>query len=361
VAQADIVLDHLTKAYKSLVSVNDVSAEVQPGEFISMIGPSGCGKSVVLRLIAGLEVPTSGNLYIKGNNMAGIPAYKRNLALVFQSFSLWPHTNVLGNVEFGLKMRGVDKDIRKRKALDALRTVGLEGFEHRRINEMSGGQRQRVGLARALAVDPTVVLLDEPLGALDAKLRIEMQSELKQLQKNMGITFVHVSGEQSEAMAMADRIIVMAEGKFQQIGTPAEIYLTPRTRFVAGFVGKNNVFDGTVESADSDWVRVNSILGTFTLKRSAEFKPESKEVSFVVRAERVHLLAGEQDGITNRVTGTIAGLEYEGSVVTIVLSMCNGQEVKVEQHESLTRQWAPKHGDTLTVGWKPEDTYVLPV
>ncbi|MCL5960292.1 MAG: ABC transporter ATP-binding protein [Chloroflexi bacterium] len=358
--EADIVLDQVNKQYGPVMAVNDASVAVQRGEFLSIIGPSGCGKSVVLRLIAGLESPTSGEIYIKGVNVKGVPPYQRNVGMVFQNFALWPHTNVHGNVEFGLKMRGVSKSESKSRVAKALKDVGLEGYGERRISELSGGQKQRVGLARSLVLEPSVLLLDEPLGSLDAKLRIEMQSELKQLQREMGITFIHLTGEQSEALAMADRIVVMAKGRFEQIGTPSEIYVRPRTRFVAGFVGKNNIFEGEVEASEGADLRVRTTDGVFTLRGAAETAPQGKEVTFVVRAELLRQVGEGGDGLDNKVVGTVQGLEYTGSIVTLILALPSGQELKMEQHESLTRHLAPRHGDKLNIGWKAQDTYILP-
>ena len=242
----DVELRNATKRFGDVVAVDDVSLAVKTGEFVSIIGPSGCGKTTTMRMIAGLDQPDAGEVIIRGQAMQGVPPYERNVALVFQSFALFPHLDALGNVEFGLRMRGVDKKTRRERALRALQTVGLGGFERRRVGQLSGGQRQRVALARALVVEPALILLDEPLGSLDARLRIEMQSELKSLQQQLGITFIHVSHNQGEALAMADRIVVMNEGRFEQVDRPAAIYGTPRTRFVAEFVGTNNIFDGQI-------------------------------------------------------------------------------------------------------------------
>jgi ABC-type Fe3+/spermidine/putrescine transport system ATPase subunit len=241
VSSVDVQLAGVVKRFEAVTAVDHVSLEVRHGEFLSLIGPSGCGKTTTLRLIAGLDQPDAGQIIIKGRRMEGVPPYDRNIGLVFQSFALFPHLNVIQNVEFGLRMRGTPHKERTEKALRALATVGMEKLAHRRIDQLSGGQKQRVGLARALVTEPAVVLLDEPLGSLDAKLRIEMQSELKALQRQMGITFIHVSHNQSEALAMADRIAVMNDGRFEQVGTPYEVYNKPQTRFVAEFVGRNNI------------------------------------------------------------------------------------------------------------------------
>src|SRR5262252_9124689 len=253
--EADVQLIGVTKRFGDVTAVDQVDLEVSSGEFLSVIGPSGCGKTTTMRLIAGLDQPDAGQILIRGRHMEGVPPYQRNVGLVFQSFALFPHLNVAENVEFGLRMRDEARQARADKALKALRAVGLEALAKRRIEQLSGGQKQRVALARALVVEPALILLDEPLGSLDAKLRIEMQSELKSLQRQMGITFIHVSHNQSEALVMADRIAVMNEGRFEQIGAPQAIYQQPQTRFVAEFVGRNNIFEGQVIQARNGTVR----------------------------------------------------------------------------------------------------------
>ena len=219
-AEKDVEIVGASKRFGSVTAVDNVSLDVYRGEFLSIIGPSGCGKTTTMRLIAGLDQPDSGQVIIRGAHMEGVPPYKRNVGMVFQSFALFPHLNVLDNVQFGLKMRNVAETERLAKAQRALKVVGLDGYDKRRIDQLSGGQKQRVALARALVVEPALILLDEPLGALDARLRIDMQSELKSLQRQMGITFIHVSHNQGEALVMADRIAVMNVGRFEQIDTP---------------------------------------------------------------------------------------------------------------------------------------------
>ena len=231
VAEADVRLQDVTKRFDDVTAVDRVTLDVYRGEFVSIIGPSGCGKTTTMRMIAGLDQPDAGEVIIRGPAMQGVPPYERNVALVFQSFALFPHLDVLGNVEFGLRMRGVAQAERRERGADVpCETVGYGGFERRRVGQLSGGQRQRVALARALVVEPALILLDEPLGSLDARLRIEMQSELKSLQQQLGITFIHVSHNQGEALAMADRIVVMNEGRFEQVDTPQRRSTAPRAR-----------------------------------------------------------------------------------------------------------------------------------
>ncbi len=354
----DVELRSATKTFGDVVAVDAVDLAVKTGEFVSIIGPSGCGKTTTMRMIAGLDQPDSGEVIIRGQPMQGVPPYERNVALVFQSFALFPHLDVIGNVEFGLRMRGVGKGERRERAMRALRTVGLEGFERRRIGQLSGGQRQRVALARALVVEPALILLDEPLGSLDARLRIEMQSELKTLQQQLGITFIHVSHNQGEALAMADRIVVMNEGRFEQVDPPAAIYGSPRTRFVAQFVGTNNIFDGAVTGASGDRMMVNTPAGDLVIAANGHATGRDR-LSFVVRADRLRWL---DDGARadNELLATVLAIEYTGSLSTISLSLPSGELVKMEQHESLLRHRTPRHGETLRVGWNADDGFVLP-
>jgi spermidine/putrescine transport system ATP-binding protein len=359
---ADVVLDRVVKRFGGVTAVGGISLAIFRGEFLSVIGPSGCGKTTTLRLIAGLDQPDEGQIYIQGKPQAGIPPYERNCGVVFQSFALFPHLNVIQNVEFGLKMRGVGGRARRKRAEEALDVVGLKGMETRDISQLSGGQRQRVGIARALVVEPALILLDEPLGSLDAKLRIDMQSELKALQRRMGITFVHVSHNQSEALAMADRIVVMNNGCFEQVGSPADIYSAPQTRFVAEFVGKNNIFGGRVVSADNGLISMQTRDGLLHVRGAVEKYPPGQAVTFIVRADlmRFENEAGEHDRATNRLNVIVQGMEYTGSVVTVVLRLPLGNELKLEQHERLMRQIGPRHGDSLVVRFDPDDAYLLP-
>jgi spermidine/putrescine transport system ATP-binding protein len=354
----DVELRNATKRFGDVVAVDSVNLAVKTGEFVSIIGPSGCGKTTTMRMIAGLDQPDAGEIIIRGTSMQGVPPYERNVAMVFQSFALFPHLDVLGNVEFGLRMRGADKTTRRERATRALRTVGLGGFERRRIGQLSGGQRQRVALARALVVEPALILLDEPLGSLDARLRIDMQSELKSLQQQLGITFIHVSHNQGEALAMADRIVVMNEGHFEQVDVPAAIYGTPRTRFVAQFVGTNNIFEGPIVSADGDRATVRTPAGDLVVAANGE-APRRDHLSFVVRADRLRWL---DDGASadNELEAVVLAIEYTGSLSTIALALPSGGQVKMEQHESLLRRRAPRHGETLRIGWDASDGFVLP-
>ena len=244
---AAVTLAGITKRFGDVVAVDDIDLEINDGEFFAMLGPSGCGKTTTLRMIAGLDFPTVGSLKIFGDEVGTLPPNKRPVNTVFQNYALFPHMNVLDNVAFGLRMQGAGKADARAKAADAIELVQLAGMESRRPSQMSGGQQQRVALARALVNEPKVLLLDEPLGALDLKLRQEMQGELKRLQENLGVSFVFVTHDQEEALTMSDRIAVMNEGRLLQVGTPEEIYEHPTNRFVADFIGQTNLLEGTVE------------------------------------------------------------------------------------------------------------------
>lgn len=358
--ELDVQLVRITKRFGKLTAVDAVDLEVYRGEFLSMIGPSGCGKTTTLRIIAGLEQPDSGQIFIRGRQMEAIPPNERNLGFVFQSFALFPHLNVIGNVEFGLRMRGGPPKKREEAALGALRTVGMEDLARRRIEQLSGGQKQRVGLARALVMGPNLMLLDEPLGSIDARLRIEMQSELKSLQRQMGITFIHVSHNQGEALVMADRIAVMNEGRFEQIGTPHEIYTEPRTRFVAEFVGCNNIFEGEVEEGGNNVARVRTVHGTFSVDTRGRSCPLGQKVTFVVRAGLMRPVNEGGETAENAISGVIKGLDYTGSIVLVVLEIGAGQELKVEHYPSLSQgQAGLRHGISMTVTWASSDAHLL--
>jgi spermidine/putrescine transport system ATP-binding protein len=361
VPEADVRLAGVTKRFGSTVAVNAVDLEVYRGEFLSVIGPSGCGKTTTMRLIAGLDQPDEGQILVRGQRMEGVPPYRRNIGLVFQSFALFPHLDVLANVAFGLRMRGEAPAEREQKALRALRVVGMEPLSRRRIDQLSGGQKQRVALARALVVEPALILLDEPLGSLDAKLRIEMQSELKSLQRQMGITFIHVSHNQGEALVMADRIAVMNEGRFEQIATPQAIYKEPHTRFVAEFVGRNNILEGQVVGPANGRIHVETAHGRFAVDARGRAISAGQRVTFVVRADLMRSGAAESERAENVISGVIKGLEYAGSVVLMVLDLGEGRELKVEQPESFSQgEAAPRHGASVTVTWRPADAYLLP-
>src|SRR6188472_2130160 len=249
VTEIDVRLERVTKQFGDVAAVDDLSLDIEEGEFFSMLGPSGCGKTTTLRMIGGFEDPTYGTVYLGGRDVTDLPPYKRDVNTVFQSYALFPHLNVFENVAFGLRRRKVGKDEVGTRVKDALKLVDLVGFEERKPPQMSGGQQQRVALARALVNHPKVLLLDEPLGALDLKLRKQMQLELKRIQQEVGITFIYVTHDQEEAMTMSNRLAVMRQGRIEQLGAPEDVYENPATEFVAGFLGASNLLEGEVKES----------------------------------------------------------------------------------------------------------------
>jgi putative spermidine/putrescine transport system ATP-binding protein len=314
--EGSVVLEHVTKRFGAVTAVADVNLSVQPGEFFSFLGPSGSGKTTCLRMIAGFELPSEGAVLLGGRNVSKVPPFDRDVNTVFQDYALFPHLTVAENVEYGLRVKKVPKPERRQRAQESLDMVRLSDFGKRRITEMSGGQRQRVALARALVNRPQVLLLDEPLGALDLKLRHEMQSELKRIQTDVGITFVYVTHDQDEALAMSDRLAVFSDGRLEQVGRPADVYEHPATAFVAGFVGTANVLDGDVAQ-----------------------RLRGDTVPFSIRPEKIRLLeagtqATEADGEI-RSTGVIRAALYLGERTRYAVDLDGGGSlVVVEQNRS---------------------------
>ncbi|MGH2673792.1 MAG: ABC transporter ATP-binding protein, partial [Actinomycetota bacterium] len=293
-AEVDVRLERVTKDFGETVAVDDLSLDIAEGEFFSLLGPSGCGKTTTLRMIGGFEEPTRGTIYLGGRDVTDLPPHKRNVNTVFQSYALFPHLNVYENVAFGLRRTKVqDGDIKTRLA-DALRLVDLEGFEKRRPGQMSGGQQQRVALARALVNAPKVLLLDEPLGALDLKLRKQMQLELKRIQQEVGITFIYVTHDQEEAMTMSDRIAVMRAGRIEQLDHPQDLYDHPATEFVAGFLGASNLLLGTVEGRDGRLATVVLASGERVRVPADRLNGLGPHVKLGVRPEKARIIAADQ-------------------------------------------------------------------
>jgi spermidine/putrescine transport system ATP-binding protein len=354
-----ISLVDIRKQYGSVDAVRGVSIDIQDGEFLALIGPSGCGKTSTLRMIAGLETPTSGEILFYGRDVTYSKPWDRDTPLVWQGFALFPHLTVARNVEFGLRMHKVPKGERHERVQHALRTVGLEEYANRMPAQLSGGQKQRVGIARALVLNPRVLLLDEPLGALDARIGRAMQVELRRLHQELGITFVYVTHNQSEALAMADRIAIMNAGELQQIGPPREIFRQPRTRFVAEFVGANNIFSGEVQEGDARTALVATPQGNFRVpQRPDQPLRNGATATFVVGADRI--FPGDATAGQNQVTGQVGGIEYIGATATIFLALPGGNEVRVQLPESDLERASIGVGSTLPVAWAVSDAYVLP-
>jgi len=343
VSRVDLV--HVTKTFPGGVkAVEGVSLTVQSGEFMTLLGPSGCGKTTTLRMIAGFEQPDSGQVLIGGKDVTRVPPYERDTGMVFQSLALFPHMSVLGNVMYGLRMRGVPRPEAEARAKQMLALVHLAGFEQRRPHQLSGGQRQRVAFARALAVNPSIFLLDEPFAALDAKLRDELQVELRRLQQRLGITTVFVTHNQREAMTLSDRVAVMRNGRVEQVGTPQEVYEEPATVFVAGFVGMTNLFKGRVLGRTGEWVRVRTDEGFEILGRPPKTNgapPEAlspgSPVTVSVRPEALRLAAagpetGADPGAPAEAGAGGAGATAESSSIPVTIDMIRFVGELVEYH-----------------------------
>jgi spermidine/putrescine ABC transporter ATP-binding subunit len=348
----------VSKTYGPRAAVKNISFAIQPGEFFSLLGPSGCGKTTTLRMIAGFEQPDTdgGEVRIGGKLVNTLRPYDRDLGMVFQSYALFPHLTVARNIAFGLEQRGVSKPTIAQKVRQALDLVRLDAttFSDRLPGALSGGQRQRVALARALVVEPPVLLLDEPLGALDLKLRKEMQFELKALNKRLGITFVYVTHDQEEALTMSDRIAVMADARLAQVGTPAEIYERPRTPFVARFIGESNFLRGTTDGHEGAYVRVTHPAGTFRVPAS----PVINGVAHVaLRPERIAL---DGDG-ANSLPGTVGQVVYRGEMLHVRVTLDGGGELTAAARNEgqLRRPVSWRTGDKVRVTWHPDDVQVL--
>jgi putative spermidine/putrescine transport system ATP-binding protein len=330
--QPAIRLTGLTKRFGTVAAVDDLDLEIAAGEFFSMLGPSGSGKTTVLRCIAGFEQPTSGTIELFGQDVTGKPAAARDVNTVFQDYALFPHMSVLDNVAYGLRVRGVGRGERRRRALDALAAVQLPGFGDRKPAQLSGGQRQRVALARATVVQPKALLLDEPLGALDLKLRQQMQVELKQLQHELGIAFVFVTHDQDEALTLSDRIAVFNNGRIEQLGTPRELYEHPVSRFVADFVGTSNLFDAE---------HARSILG-----RDGEYS---------IRPEKLELHTEPDISGSPSAAGTLVESVYAGNSIRRVIDLDAGLRISVLESNDRTHRAELDRGSRVHVSWNDDD------
>jgi spermidine/putrescine transport system ATP-binding protein len=356
---SSIEIRGLEKKFGGLFAVAGIDLTIRRGEFVVIMGPSGCGKTTTLRMIAGLEKPDGGDILIDSKRVNDLKPWQRDTPLVWQNFALFPHLTVSENVEYGLRTRGIAAAERRARALKVLETVGLAGFEDRDVTKLSGGQKQRVGLARALVLDPKILLLDEPLGALDAKIGKQMQQELRNLHRILGITFVYVTHNQAEAMSLADRIVIMSDGRIQQIGTPHELFRKPRNRFVAEFMGSNNLFQGTVEALSGSELRVETDSGQFSVPRSPErsCKPGDK-VSFVVAAD--HLLPGQPASAKgNRITARVSGMEMMGSMFSLDLDTTAGRKLQTHLPSAHFDTSSFPIGGEAEFHWDPNDGHLL--
>ena len=346
-------LQHISKNFGEGNVLDDISLDVERGEFITLLGASGCGKTTTLRIISGLETPNTGTVFLAGKDVTKLPPESREVNTVFQSYALFPHMNVEKNVAYGLKLRGMPKAQIAQRVDEMLRLVQMEDFKKRMPAQLSGGQRQRVAIARALAPAPQLLLLDEPLGALDLQLRRAMQVELKRLQKQLGITFIYITHDQEEALNMSDRIAVMRGGKFEQIGTPEEIYEHPATRYCAQFIGRSTLFEATVKAIDGDVAQVETEQGN-ALCPAANLKV-GDQVLLCVRTERLRYATTPVEGFS--ITGEATLNRYTGGALITHVRLADGREVAASGDGRMAD--APQSGTKLYLYWPAQAACVV--
>lgn len=348
-----VSLKNVNKSYGNNHVVKDLNCDIFKGEFLTILGSSGCGKTTTLRMIAGFETQTSGEIYVNGKEVRDEEPYERAVNTVFQNYALFPHMTIYENVAFGLTMKKVSKDEIKKRVMKMLELVQLVGFENRKPNQLSGGQKQRVAIARALVNEPQVLLLDEPLGALDLKLRKQMQFELKRLQRKLGITFIYVTHDQEEALTMSDRIAIMNEGNLEQLSEPKDIYERPKTEFVADFIGESNIFYGVVANVSKESISVNLENGTILGNAEKNVKPG--EIVYVsVRPENTKVSAEPVKGFS--LFGKVIEHVYVGNLTKTIVSLPNGNQIKIS---NFSKEETVEIGKKVYLYWEVEDAVVI--
>lgn len=358
-----VELQGITKRFDDLVAVNDLSLQIKKGEFFSFLGPSGCGKTTTLRIVAGFLEADEGRVLINGQDMAYLSPNKRDIGMVYQNYALFPHMTVNQNVAFGLRMRKVNKDEIEKRVQAALKTVRLEGLGDRKPTQLSGGQQQRVALARAIVIEPTLLLLDEPLSNLDAKLRKNMQIELRELQKSLGITTIYVTHDQEEALTLSDRIMVMDQGRAAQVDAPTRIYQAPADLFVANFIGKVNILEGVVETVDTEADRAIFVTDRGLRLPISGVISRAKagiEAKVAIRPECVEFEpVGDELATGGTTTAHIRHIVYTGALTTYILELDQGHELTVED-QNIFGATTFKRGDEVQVTLAPENLYLIP-
>ncbi len=353
------MVDRCTKRFGDVVAVDGVSIEIPRGEFFSMLGPSGCGKTTTLRMIAGFETPDEGRIVLRGRDVTHVPPARRNVNMVFQAYGLFPHMSVAENIAFGPKINRLPRVEIADRVAEVIRVVRLEGMEDRRPGQLSGGQQQRVALARALVNRPAALLLDEPLGALDLKLRTEMQLELKDLQQRTGTTFVYVTHDQGEAMTMSDRIAVMNGGVVEQLATPRELYQRPASPFVAGFIGVSNLIALRVDRREDGLMVMD--LGEGERILASDPGGAGERPTITVRPEWIKLASGEVGARASHVGGSVLDVVYLGSVTQLIVELRTGERLTVHRLNDEVGARDPRPGDPVTLHWAAEHSYVIGV
>lgn len=359
-AKPYIQFEQVTKKFGDFTAVNNLSLTIFEREFFALLGASGCGKSTLLRMLAGFEEPTSGRILLDGQNLAGIPPYRRPVNMMFQSYALFPHMTVEKNIAFGLKQEGMPAPEIEKRVAEMLKLVKLEAFAKRKPHQLSGGQRQRVALARSVAKRPKVLLLDEPLGALDKKLREETQFELMDLQQQLGLTFVVVTHDQEEAMTMADRIAIMDKGEVMQVATPAEVYEAPASRFVASFVGNVNIFEGKVIERTAQGARLAGANGVQILVENAGDAVAGAEVAFAIRPEKIRVSSKRPADAANAMEGLVYDIAYLGDMTVYHVKLDDGQIVRASAMNATRTTDDPlTWDDRAWISFRPDAGVVL--
>jgi spermidine/putrescine transport system ATP-binding protein len=359
---SDVRLENVSKSFKDMNAVDNLSLTVKEGEFFSLLGPSGCGKTTTLRMIGGFEDPSEGKIQLGGKEVSNLPPYKRDVNTVFQSYALFPHLSIQENIAYGLKRKKVAKDEIGPRVDEMIKLVDLEGYGDRRPNQLSGGQQQRVALARALVNRPQLLLLDEPLGALDLKLRKQMQIELKRIQSEVGITFIYVTHDQEEAMTMSDRLAVMNAGKMEQVGAPQEVYELPATEFVASFLGASNLLNGEVETSNGQLSKIRLRSGDVLTVPSERLPVKTGAVRIGVRPEKLTIKRADDQpppGDDNSIQATVVVSTYTGVGTTYECRTDDGAKIVAYLQNISTASTPAGAGTRVLLSWHPEHTFAV--